>query len=58
MMVSTSSLPLFETKIPSPYYSFEKSIVIERKCNMSRIEPKKDLMIIVHTKKEKRKIAN
>jgi len=56
MMVSTSSLPLFETKIPSPYYSFEKSIVIERKCNMSRIEPKKDLMIIVHTKK--RKIAN
>jgi hypothetical protein len=58
MMVSTSSLPFFGTKIPSPYSSFEKSIVIERKCNMSRIELKKDLMIIFPTKEEKRKIAN
>ena len=54
-MVSTSSLPLFETKISSPYSSFEKSIIIERKCNMSRIELKKDLMIIFRTK-EKRKL--
>jgi len=58
MMVSTSSLPLFETKIPSSYSSFEKSIVIERKCNMSRIELNKDLMIIFSTKEEKRKIVN
>jgi hypothetical protein len=58
MMVSTSSLPLFETKTPSSYSSFEKSIVIERKCKMSRIELKKDLMIIFSTKEEKRKIAN
>jgi hypothetical protein len=57
MMVSTSSLPLFETKIPSPFSSFEKSIVIERKCNISRIELKTDLMIIFRTKEEKRKIA-
>ena len=55
-MVSTSSPPLFETKIPSSYSSFEKSIVIERKCNMSRIELNKDLMIIFSTKEGKEKL--
>jgi hypothetical protein len=52
-MVS-SSMSFFETETPSPYSSFEKSI-IERQCNMSRIELNIALMTI-SLAKEKRNV--
>ena len=51
-MVSTSSLSVFETKVPfaSP---FEKGSFIEKTLrNISKIEPNNSLMIIFHAKEK------